>query len=160
NTAALVEGVYKKFGGHTDNSSVEVLNLNAKVYAQLSGTQSLYFKVSGQFEDNQATLSSQTPFTFEADPFQNPLDADAFTMRRYGVDIIHKWLPKEKLALTTKVYASDFERDWWRQITTKVLASGVRAYVGEEIFADRYGYLEDRTFGPEDYVIEIGRAHV
>src|SRR5690606_29915087 len=108
-------------------------------------------------EDNQATLSSQTPFTFEADPFQNPLDADAFTMRRYGVDIIHKWLPKEKLALTTKVYASDFERDWWRQITTKVLASGVRAYVGEEIFADRYGYLEDRTFGPEDYVI-VGRV--
>src|SRR5690606_38260757 len=28
---------------------------------------------------------------------------------------------------------------------------------GEEIFADRYGYLEDRTFGPEDYVI-VGRV--
>ncbi len=46
NTGALIEGVYKKFGGYTDNSSVQVLNLNAKVYAQLSEDQSLYFKVS------------------------------------------------------------------------------------------------------------------
>lgn len=157
NTAALVEGVYKNFGGYTNNSSVEILNLNAKVYTQLSGNQSLYFKVSGQFEDNQASLASQTPFTFGTDPLQNPLDADTFTMRRYGVDIIHKWLPTDNLSLTTKAYASDFERDWWRQITTKVLASGVRTYVGEEIFADRYGYLENRTFGPEDYVI-VGRV--
>ncbi|WP_318312223.1 carboxypeptidase-like regulatory domain-containing protein [Flagellimonas crocea] len=153
----LVEGVYKKFDGFTDNSSVEILNLNAKIFAKLSENQSLYFKVSGQFEDNQASLSSQTPFTFETDPTQNPLDADQFTMRRYGVDIIHKWLPEDDLSFTTKVYASDFERDWWRQVTTKVLASEVRDYVGDEIFNDRYGYLEGRTFDDEDYVI-VGRV--
>jgi Fe(3+) dicitrate transport protein len=153
NLGALVEGVYKKFDGFTDNSSVEVLNLNAKIFAKLSETQSLYFKVSGQFEDNQASLSSQTPFTFDADPTQNPLDADQFTMRRYGVDIIHKWLPKTNLSFTTKIYATDFERDWWRQVTTKVKAAEVRDYVGEAIFASRYNYLLDRTFGAEDYVI-------
>ncbi len=64
NLGALVEGVHKKFDGFTDNSSVEILNLNAKIFAKLSDNQSLYFKVSGQFEDNQASLSSQTPFTF------------------------------------------------------------------------------------------------
>lgn len=153
----LVEGVYKKFDGFTDNSSVEILNLNAKIFAQLSEDQSLYFKVSGQFEDNQASLSSQTPFTFETDYTQNPLDADQFTMRRYGVDIIHKWLPHENLSFTTKVYASDFERDWWRQVTAKVRASEVQDYVGDDIFADRYGYLEGKTFGDEDYVI-VGRV--
>ena len=156
NLGALVEGVYKKFDGFTDNSSVEVLNLNAKVFAKLSDNQSLYFKVSGQFEDNQASLSSQTPFTFDIDPTQNPLDADQFTMRRYGVDIIHKWLPKSNLSFTSKIYASDFERDWWRQITAKVQASEVRNYVGDEIFNERYSYLNGKTFGEEDYVI-VGR---
>ncbi|MBO0342329.1 MAG: carboxypeptidase-like regulatory domain-containing protein [Bacteroidota bacterium] len=153
----LVEGVYKKFDGFTDNSSVEILNLNAKIFAKLSDDQSLYFKVSGQFEDNQASLSSQTPFTFETDPTQNPLDADQFTMRRYGVDIIHKWLPEDGLSFTTKVYASDFERDWWRQVTAKVLASEVQDYVGDEIFNDRYRYLAGSTFDDEDYVI-VGRV--
>lgn len=157
NLGALVEGVYKKFNGFTDNSSVAVLNLNAKIFAKLSKNQSLYFKVSGQSEDNQASLSSQTPFTFETDPTQNPLDADQFTMRRYGVDIIHRWLPKTNLSFTSKIYASDFERDWWRQVTAKVNASEVRNYVGETIFNSRYGYLNGRTFGDEDYVI-VGRV--
>jgi len=154
---ALVEGVYKRFDGFIDNSSVEVLNLNAKIFAQLSDKQSLYFKVSAQSEDNQASLSSQTPFTFEADPTQNPLDADQFTMRRYGVDIIHKWLLSDRVSLSSKIYASDFERDWWRQITAKVKAADVRSYVGEQIFQSRYGYLQGRSFGPKDYVI-VGRV--
>lgn len=153
----LVEGVYKKFDGFTDNSSVEILNLNAKIFAKLSEQQSLYFKVSGQFEDNQASLSSQTPFTFYTDPTQNPLDADQFTMRRYGVDIIHKWLPNEKLSFTTKVYASDFERDWWRQVTTKIRASEAQNYLGDAIFNNRYGYLAGKTFDDEDYVI-VGKV--
>ena len=150
-------GVYKSFDGFTDNSSIEVLNLNAKIFAKLSEDQSLYFKVSGQFEDNQASLSSQTPFTFDSDPSQNPLDADQFTMRRYGVDIIHKWLPEPGMSFTSRLYASDFERDWWRQVTTKIQASEVRDYVGDEIFNDRYQYLDGRTFDPEDYVI-VGRV--
>ena len=158
NLGALVEGVYKKFDGFTDNSSVEVLNLNAKVFAKLSDNQSLYFKVSGQSEDNQASLSSQTPFTFDTDPTQNPLDADQFTMRRYGLDIIHKWLSSKNLSFTSKVYASDFERDWWRQTTAKIKASEVRNYVGDNIYYDRYSYLDGRTFGEEDYVI-VGRIN-
>ncbi|MEA1787559.1 TonB-dependent receptor [Arenibacter sp. GZD96] len=157
NLGALVESVYKKFDGFTNNSSVEILNLNAKIFAKLSENQSLYFKVSGQFEDNQASLSSQTPFTFDTDPTQNPLDADQFTMRRYGVDIIHKWLPNNNLSFTSKMYATDFERDWWRQVTAKVKASEVRNYLGENIFNDRYSYLNGKTFGEEDYVI-VGRV--
>lgn len=157
NLGALVEGVYKKFDGFTDNSSVEVLNLNAKIFAKLSDNQSLYFKVSSQFEDNQASLSSQTPFTFDMDPTQNPFDADQFTMRRYGVDIIHKWLPIENLSFTSKIYASDFERDWWRQTTAKIKVSEVRNYVGDEIFNQRYRYLSGENAGEEDYVI-VGRV--
>lgn len=156
NLGALVEAVHKKFDGFTDNSAVEVLNLNAKIFAKLSENQSLYFKVAAQFEDNQASLSALTRFTFRADPRQQPLDAEYFDMRRYGMDIIHKWLINPNLSLTSKIYASDFERDWWRQITTVIRAADVHAYVGDEIFNDRYSYLSGLTFGDEDYV-RVGR---
>jgi Fe(3+) dicitrate transport protein len=155
NLGLLVEGVYKHFDGFIDNSQVDVLNLNAKAFAQLNENQSIYFKVSGQIEDNQASLSSQTPFTFEADPTQNPFDADQFTMRRYGLDIIHKWNASKNSSLSSKIYSSDFERDWWRQRSTLVLASEARDYLGEEIFNDRYSYLDNQEFGDED-IVRVG----
>lgn len=147
-----VEAVYKRFDGFTNNSSVDMINLNAKIFAELAENQSIYFKISGQFEDNQATLSSITPFTFSLEPTEGPFDADRFTMHRYGLDIIHKWVPDATSELTTKIFASDFARDWWRQNNTVIKAANVRGYVGEEIFSQRFGYLEGKTFGDDDYV--------
>lgn len=152
NLGALIEGVYKKFDGFTDNSQVDILNLNAKIFTKLSDKQSLYFKVSGQFEDNKASLSSQTPFTFEQNPKENPFDADQFTMHRYGLDIIHKWAPNSNINLTSKLYASNFERDWWKQVTTKIKASEVENYVGAAVFNERYSHLKNAAFTDEDYV--------
>lgn len=156
NLGSLVEGVYKKFDGFIDNSSVEILNLNAKIFAKLSDNQSLYFKISGQYENNHASLSSITPFTFKTDPTQNPFDADIFTMRRYGLDIIHKWLPSPNVQVISKLFATDFERDWWRQVTTKIKASEAESYLGEFIFNDRYAYLQGKTFTDDDY-IRVGK---
>ncbi|HMU05383.1 MAG TPA: TonB-dependent receptor plug domain-containing protein, partial [Saprospiraceae bacterium] len=136
-----IEAVYKRFDGFTKNSSVDMINLNAKIFAELAENQSIYFKISGQFEDNQASLSSITPYTFKIDPTEGPFDADRFTMHRYGLDIIHKWVPNPTSDLTTKIFASDFARDWWRQSNTVVKAANVRGYVGEEIFSQRYSYL-------------------
>ncbi len=156
NLGALVEGVYKKFDGFTDNSGVEVLNLNTKIFSKLSDTQSLYFKVSGQIEDNQASLSSLTPFTYNHSPTENPFDADQFTMRRYGLDLIHKWSPKANINLTSKIYFSDFERDWWRQTTAKIKVSEAEEYLSTEIFNQRYAYLNGLNYGDSDYV-RVGR---
>lgn len=147
-----IEAVYKRFDGFTKNSSVDMINLNAKIFAELAENQSIYFKISGQFEDNQATLSSITPYTFKIDPTEGPFDADRFTMHRYGLDIIHKWVPDATSDLTTKIFASDFARDWWRQNNTVIKAANVRGYVGEEIFSQRYSYLNGQTFGEDDYV--------
>ena len=147
-----IEAVYKRFDGFTKNSSVDMINLNAKIFAELAENQSIYFKISGQFEDNQASLSSITPYTFKIDPTEGPFDADRFTMHRYGLDIIHKWVPNPTSDLTTKIFASDFARDWWRQSNTVVKAANVRGYVGEEIFSQRYSYLDGKTFGDDDFV--------
>lgn len=156
NLGALVEGVYKKFDGFTNNSSVALLNFNAKIFSKLSDKQSLYFKVSGQTEDNQASLSSLTPFTFKHSSTENPFDADQFTMRRYGLDLIHKWLPNDNISLTSKIYFSDFERDWWKQITTKIKVSDAQIYLGESIINERYAYLNRLNFEESDY-IRVGR---
>jgi len=149
---SLIEAVYKRFDGFTQNSSVEMLNLNAKIFAELAENQSLYFKISGQFEDNKATLSSITPYTFSLDPTANPFDAERFTMHRYGLDIIHKILTTKNSSLNTKIYASDFARDWWRQNNAVIPAANVRNYVGDQIFSERYAYLEDQTFTDNDFV--------
>lgn len=148
----LVEAVYKKFDGFTQNSSVNMLNLNAKIFAELSETQSIYFKVSSQFEDNQASLSSVTPYMFRLDPVKNPFDAERFTMHRYGLDIIHKWVPDASKSLTTKIFASDFARDWWRQNTIVIQASKVKTYLGDKYFTERYAYLNDQAYGNDDFV--------
>jgi len=154
---ASVEGVYKRFDGFTQNAAVEMMNLNAKIFAELSSTQSLYFKVSAQFEDNQATLASITPLTFGLDPTQNPFDADRFTMHRYGLDVIHKYAPNQTWSLTSKLFASDFARDWWRQINAVIPAAEARQYLGEQNFLDRYSYLDNLNFGPDD-MVRVGRV--
>lgn len=154
-----VEAVYKKFDGFTQNSSLNMVNLSSKIFAELSENQSLYFKIGGQFEDNQTSLSSITPYTFKIDPRQNPFDADRFTMHRYGLDIIHKWVSTDdKLNLTSKIFASDFARDWWRQTNIVIPAQNVRAYVGEQIFSQKYAYLNDQTYDPNAYV-RVGRIN-
>ncbi len=155
---ALIEGVYKQFDGFTENSSVKNFNVNAKIFAELTDKQSLFFKISGQLEDNQATLSSITPYTFSIDPTKSPFDADRFTMHRYGLDLIHKYTPDEASAFTTRFFASDFARDWWRQENVVIKAKDVRSYVGEDIFSQKYTYLDNHTPGDDDYV-RVGKIN-
>lgn len=156
-TRSLVEAVYKRFDGFTDNSSVEMLNLNAKVYSELGEQQSIYFKVSGQFEENQASLSSITPYTYSLSPRENPFDADVFTMSRFGADVVHKLAISNAVRMTTKIYASNFERDWWRQTTAVIPAANVRSYVGEAAYWNRFSYLEGHTPGENDFV-RVGKV--
>jgi Fe(3+) dicitrate transport protein len=147
-----IEAIYKKFDGFTQFSSIEMLNFNAKIFAELSHNQSIFFKISSQFEDNNATLSSITPFTFRIDPTLNPFDADRFTMHRYGLDLKHKWTPTKSTSLNTRIFASDFARDWYRQNNIVIPASQVRSYVGERIFSEKYKYLEGKEFSEDDFV--------
>ncbi len=153
---ADVQMLYKRFDGFMDNSDVEVFNLHTKFYFELDERQSFYFKLGFQRERNNASLSAQTPFTFDADPVQNPFDADEFTSRRYALDVLHKYASDGGWSLTSKLYGADFARDWWRQKTTLVRADELRAYLGESIYQDRYRYMDPLEFDADDYV-RVGR---
>ncbi|MFN3940125.1 MAG: TonB-dependent receptor family protein, partial [Chitinophagales bacterium] len=157
NTGAEIQALYKRFDGYTDNSDLSMFNIAGKWFSNLTDNQTIYLKVNFQTEYVNNSLSGITPFTFETDPAQHPFDADEFTSHRYGIDFIHHVNVTEDLQLQTKVYGSDFYRDWWKQNAVVIAASDVQSYVGSEIYNDKYAYLNNLEFGPDDYV-RVGKV--
>ncbi|MDQ3109166.1 MAG: TonB-dependent receptor [Bacteroidota bacterium] len=152
NVAAEFQVLNKSFDGFQDNSQSDIFNTTAKVYADLGTKTSVYMKINYHQENSKATYSALTPYTFNKDPRQNPFDSDDLMSKRYAADFgINRKLGKSAW-LTSKLYASQFTRDWWRQENTLVLASNVKNYVGESIYNNHYSYLDGETFGSNDWV--------
>jgi len=154
---AEMQVLNKGFGGFQDNSGSAIFNTTAKLYAEVSPRSSVYFKLNYHQEKSKATYSALTPFTFKTDPSQNPFDADDLDTKRYGVDLVYNFKISGHFILSSKVYASQFQRDWWRQENTLIKASAAQAYLGETIFKDRYAYLDGMSFGADDY-IRVGKV--
>jgi len=146
----------KGFGGFQDNSSAEIFNTSLKLYTELNRKSSFYLKLNYHQENAKASYSALTPYTFKTDPRQNPFDADDLFTKRYAIDFIHNYKPTESTMLSSKIYVSQFQRDWWRQENTVISGSVAANYLKEEIINDRYSYLQGQTFGPNDY-IRVGR---
>jgi len=156
-TGAEIQTLYKNFGGYMDNSAIRLFNLSGKIFSELGDKSSLYVKLNYQNEFLNTTWNGNTPFTFDLDPTINPFDADEFTSRRYGIDGVYSYNFDNHKKLQTKLYFSDFYRDWWKQNSTVVAASDVEEYVGSEIFENRYRFLDGLTFGSDDYV-RVGKV--
>ena len=155
NLGAELQVLNKFFDGFQDNTSSHIFNATGKVYADLSDRSTMYMKVNYHQENSKATYSGQTPLTYALDPMQNPFDADDLATKRYALDMIYKYKLSDNVVLTSTGYASQFTRDWWRQNTTLILANDVRGYVGEDLFAEKYSYLQG-SFTNDDYV-RVGR---
>ncbi len=156
-TGAEIQGVYKQFNGYMDNSDIRIFNLAGKLYSELTDKQSIYLKLIYQTEYLNTTWNGNTQFTFDTDPTQNPFDADEFTGHRYGIDLIHNYKINNRTYFQSKIYGSDFYRDWWKQSNLVIAAEDVQSYVGDEIFHDRYSYLENMEFEDDDYV-RVGKV--
>jgi len=156
-TGAEIQTLYKNFGGYLDNSSIKLFNLAGKIFSEFGDKSTLYLKFNYQNEFLNTTWNGNTPFTFNLDPTINPFDADEFTSRRYGMDGVYNYKLNNRAILQTKIYFSDFYRDWWKQVSTVVKASDVEEYVGAEIYNATYTFLDDVTIGPDDYV-RVGKV--
>ena len=152
NSGAELMALYKRFNGYTDNADLHMMNVSGKWFSELSDRQSLYTKIVIQKEYVNNSLSGMTPFTFDTDPTRHPFEADEFTSHRYGLDVVHNFKVNEKLSLQSKVYGSDFYRDWWKQNSVVVHAADVQEYVGEENYQQFYSYLDGLEFTDDDYV--------
>ncbi|HRF77361.1 MAG TPA: TonB-dependent receptor [Chitinophagales bacterium] len=156
-TGAEIQTLYKTFGGYMDNSSIKLFNLSGKIFSEFGEKSTFYLKFNYQNEYLNTTWNGNTPFTFNLDPTINPFDADEFTSRRYGMDGVYNYKLTDKARLQTKIYFSDFYRDWWKQTSTVVHAGDVEEYVGADIYATSFSYLDDVTIGPDDYV-RVGKV--
>lgn len=158
NVGAEIQLLNKNFGGFIDNSQSHIFNTTAKVYADLGPKASIYMKVNYHQENSKASYSALTPFVYNLDPTINPFDADDLNTRRYAVDLVYNQQLAKGLVLSSKIYANQFTRDWWRQENTLVRAADVEAYVGESIYNDRYSFLEGQTFTNDDWV-RVGKVN-
>lgn len=154
---AELQVLNKQFGGFQDNSQSAIFNTTAKLYTELNPRASLYVKLNYHQEESKASYSALTPYTFAADARQNPFDADDLSTKRYGVDVIFNFKLNKNMVLSSKVYASQFQRDWWRQENTLIKATTAKTYLGSDFYTDRYSYLNGKSFGNDDY-IRVGKV--
>lgn len=152
NVGAELQVLNKHFDGFQLNSGSDIFNTTAKVFADFGKRSSAYLKLNYHQENSKATYSGLTPLTFRLDPKQNPFDADDLITKRYAADMVYNFKLTEKLISSTKVYGSQFTRDWWRQNPVLKKASDVKGYVSDEIYAGKYSYLDGQTFTSDDYV--------
>lgn len=153
--SAEIQVLHKYFDGFQDNTASRIGNITTKILGKLDEHNSIYLKLNYHHETSQATYSGQTPLTFKLDPTQNPFDADDLITNRYAIDLAHTF-EKNGFTLSSKLFGHQFTRDWWRQNNTLIHASDLESYLGEDIAAERYGYLEGVAFTDNDF-IRVGK---
>lgn len=101
--------------GTRANTHLRYGDLFLKGVYQLSDVQELTLRLSSYAEDNQVSYTGLTEAEYRADPRGNPFPNDRFETARHAASLSHGLRLGENAKLTTVVYGSTFQRDWWRQ---------------------------------------------
>lgn len=113
---ALLDYSHKQGDGARDNLSHEIDDLNFKYTARFAGRHTLTVRANYYTEDSQVTYSGLTQAEFQnLGARYNPFRNDNFEIKRIGLSATHRLEFNQSADLTTNVYYSKFERDWWRQ---------------------------------------------
>lgn len=115
----LIDYTRKQSDGAKDNIHSDIDDLNFKYVVAISGNQALTLRANYMKEDSQLTYTGITDaeyanFGARYNPFKN----DRMDVERYGVSATHDYDFGGGANLTTNLYYSDFQRDWWRQSST------------------------------------------
>ncbi|MBY0493873.1 MAG: TonB-dependent receptor [Cyanobacteria bacterium] len=105
----------KQGNGARDNVRSRLDDVSAKVHVSVTDAHSVTVKANYYGEDSTVTYSGLTEAEWAASPRQNPFTNDAFVGARTGVTATWKAQFGGGLQMTTNVYQSSFNRDWWRQ---------------------------------------------
>ncbi len=114
-TGLLVGYMRKQGEGGRENTRSGLNDFNLKALTTLTPRQTLTFKGNFYGEDSNVTYSGLREAEYRANPRQNPFRNDFFYGERYGASATHSYLFRNDLMLTTTLYGSIFERNWWRQ---------------------------------------------
>lgn len=117
----LLDYVRKQGEGARTNMDSELNDLNLKA---LVG-RSLTVRANHYRESSTLTYSGLTQAEFDnLGPRYNPFKNDRFDGRRWGASTTHNLILSPSALLTTNVYLSYFDRDWWRQSSTTTDGQG------------------------------------
>ena len=114
-TGFVAHGTYKESDGARENMHFQVGDVNLKVVHDFSERQALTLRASWYDESSQVTYSGLTLAEWRDDPYQNPFKHDHMYAQRGGTSATHRFDLDDAVTLTTNVYYTRFERDWWRQ---------------------------------------------
>ncbi len=111
--------VDKRGDGSRANTDSVLRDVNAKWLTELGDDHTLILRANHYVEDSNISYTGITEaelaqFGHRYDPFNN----DEFDARRTGLSVTHDWRLAEHAKLTTNLYHSSFDRDWWRQAST------------------------------------------
>ncbi|CAB3700135.1 Fe(3+) dicitrate transport protein FecA [Achromobacter ruhlandii] len=107
---------HKEGDGARDNMNHKLDDLNIKYGAILSERHAITLRGNFYKEDSMLTYSGLTQAEFDRlEARYNPFKNDRFEAERVGLSATHDFLISDKSTLTTSVYYSKFDRDWWRQ---------------------------------------------
>ena len=101
--------------GARANHHLAYADIFLKGVLRLTDNQDLTLKLTSYNEDSQVSYSGLTEAEYRADPRGNPFPNDRFELARHGGSLSHGVRINDALQLTTVLYGSTFERDWWRQ---------------------------------------------
>ncbi len=149
--------MYKNFDGFIENNNTELFNFTTKMYYDFTPKSRAYLKVNYHQENANTTYFGLTPFTFNSATTANPFDADEFKTKRIAIDLGHDISLIKGVKLTSKMYANNFQFEWWRQNTRLIRADNLKTQINDNPYSDRFNYLNPNATYGQDAWVRVGR---
>jgi Fe(3+) dicitrate transport protein len=114
-TSYAVGVTRKATDGARDNMHFEVSDVNLKLMHEFPEDNALTLRASWYDENSDVPYSGLTLAEYQANSRANPFVNDEFKARRSALSLTHRADFTDRVALSTSVYYTSFDRDWWRQ---------------------------------------------
>ena len=126
----LFDYTHKEGDGARDNTHSNIEDVNFKITKALNEDHAITLRANWFTESSQVSYSGITQAEYNNFGGEyNPFNHDDFETTRYGLSATHDWQINTNSILTTNLYYSYFDRDWWRQ-QSNTTASNISAGAG------------------------------
>lgn len=112
----MLDYTHKEGDGARENTHSNIEDLNVKITKSLGENHAFTVRANWFSENSQVSYTGLTQKEYENFGGEyNSFNHDSFKATRYGVSATHDWQINSNALLTTNLYYSYFDRDWWRQ---------------------------------------------